>query len=151
MKLEACCLLACLPRRSWVGAFSWTPISSKGSFSLGSKPRLCWHPRPTGTGQLMDRARAGGRVQKNDRDPREHLTVHGSFTVTFSKFPTEGDLGRLMPAAAFTALQSTGTANGSLVGISGPSSYRGRLAQRRSFVAGRMWPPVQWRIPSLAF
>jgi hypothetical protein len=76
----------------------------------------------------MDRARAGDRVQKNDRDPSEHLTVHGSFTVTFSKFPTEGDPGRLVPAAALTTLQSTGTTNGSLVGICGPRSSKGRLA-----------------------
>lgn len=128
LKLGACCLLSCLPHSLWVGSFNWMPISSKGSFSLGSKPSLCWHPHPPGTGQLTDRTRAGDRVQKNDRDPSEHLTVHGSFTVTFSKFPTEGDLGRLMPAAAFTTLQSRGTTNGSLVGIFGPSSSRGRLA-----------------------
>lgn len=77
---------------------------------------------------MMDRARAGDRVQENDRDPSEHLSVHGSFTVTFSKFPTDGDPGRLAPAAAFSALQSTGTTNRSLVGIFGPSSSRGRLA-----------------------
>lgn len=39
---------------------------------------------------------------ENDRDPSEHLTVHGSFTVTFSKFPVEDSLGRPMAAAAFT-------------------------------------------------
>lgn len=68
----------------------------------------------------MDRARAGDRVQENDRDTSEHLSVHGSFTVTFSKFPTDGDPGRLLPAAAFSALfkvreQQTGRLWGYLV------------------------------------
>lgn len=39
----------------------------------------------------------------------------GNLALTFSKFPVEDRLGRPVPAAALTTLQSTGTTNGLLV------------------------------------
>ena len=54
--------------------------------------------------------------RENYRGPREHQTDRGSLALTFSKFSMEDSLGRPMPAAAFTILQSIGTSNGLLVG-----------------------------------
>lgn len=53
---------------------------------------------------------------ENYRGPREHRTDRGRLALTFSKFSTEDSLGRPVPAAAFTTLQSIGTSNGLLVG-----------------------------------
>lgn len=63
----------------------------------------------------MGSARAGGRVQGELQRP-QGASDCGSLALTFSKFSVEDSLGRPMPAAAFTTLQSIGTRNGLLVG-----------------------------------
>lgn len=64
-------------------------------------------------GQSQSRRQSAGRTTG---DPSEHLTVRGSFKLTFIKSPMEGSLGRLRPAAVFITVQSLGTTKGCLWG-----------------------------------